>query len=87
MIYMALTDKLKQVKTKNDFITFINTLAEDNDKSSIEWENANISSFLNAVAAWTEDMDGYYNNMKKDLPKNINWEFAATLFYVGKIYE
>ena len=32
-------------------------------------------------------MDGYYKNMSKEEPQNIDWNFIAILIYVGGIYE
>lgn len=46
-----------------------------------------IKYYLESVASWTEDMEGYYSNTGKEIPENINWDFIATLFYVGSIYE
>lgn len=34
-----------------------------------------------------EDMDGYYSNIGKGVPTDINWNFIATLLYAGSIYE
>lgn len=78
---------IENVKSKEDFISFINRLSKDNQINNDEWENKDILSYLEGVSSWVEDMDGYYKNMKLDVPINIDWRFIATLFYVGKIYE
>ena len=39
------------------------------------------------ISSWVEDMEGYYVNMGLEMPSDINWQFIANLFYVGKIYE
>lgn len=52
-----------------------------------EWENSDIDSYLEGVHSWVEDMEGYFYNMNREIPQNIDWNFIATLFYVGKIYE
>jgi len=84
---MNIKELIKNVKSKEDFISFINQLSNDNQVNNNEWENKDIFSYLEGVSAWVEDMDGYYKNMKLDAPTYIDWEFIATLFYVGKIYE
>lgn len=78
---------IENVKSKQDFISFINRLCNDNQINNDEWENKDILSYLEGVSSWVEDMDGYYKYMKLDVPTNIDWRFIATLFYVGKIYE
>lgn len=78
---------IENVKSKQDFISFINRLSNDNQINNDEWENKDILSYLEGVSSWVEDMDGYYKYMKLDVPTNIDWRFIATLFYVGKIYE
>lgn len=78
---------IENVKSKQDFISFINRLCNDNQINNDEWENKDILSYFEGVSSWVEDMDGYYKYMKLDVPTNIDWRFIATLFYVGKIYE
>ncbi len=84
---MKVNEMIENVKSKEDFISFINMLSEDNQINNDEWENKDILSYLEGISSWVEDMDGYYKNMKLDVPTNVDWKFIATLFYVGKIYE
>ena len=49
--------------------------------------DATVKEYLESVTAWVEDIDGYYKNMNKEEPQNINWNFIATLIYMGGIYE
>lgn len=84
---MKVNEMIENVKSKEDFISFINKLSEDNQINNDEWENEDILSYLEGISSWVEDMDGYYKNMKLDVPTNVDWKFIATLFYVGKIYE
>ena len=75
------------IKSKEEFISFLLKMQEDKNNNDSEWENKSIESYLEAIASWVEDMDGYYSNMNLSKPKDIDWSFIATLFYVGKIYE
>lgn len=84
---MHVSELIEQVETREDFVRFMHKLKEDSHINVDEWENKEISSYLESVAAWVEDMDGYYNNMNICPPKDVDWRFLATLFYVGKIYE
>lgn len=71
---------LGKIKNKNDFLKFmelyISTIKE-----------LSIIDYLESIRAWAEDMEGYYKNIDKEIPQDVNWDFIATLFYVGSIYE
>lgn len=84
---MEVYEKINTIHTREEFIDFMNSLIEDQEVNPEEWENVNVSEYLEAIASWVEDMDGYYRNMNLEMPKNLDWRFIATLFYVGKIYE
>lgn len=71
---------LGNIKNKKDFLKFME-LFEKNIK------NISIQDYLQSVSSWVESMEGYYKNTNQEMPKNINWDFIATLFYVGSIYE
>ena len=84
---MHLHESINAIQTKDEFIEFLNLMIKDKEINSEEWENKSITEYLEGMASWVEDMDGYYNNMKLQMPRDIDWKFIATLLYVGKIYE
>lgn len=84
---MEVYEKIDAIHTREEFIDFMNSMIKDKEINLEEWENNNISEYLEAIVSWVEDMDGYYSNMNLEMPKSIDWKFIATLFYVGKIYE
>lgn len=73
-------EMLGKIKNRNDFIRFMELYI-----STVK--DLSVKDYLESVISWAEDMDGYYRNVKKEMPQNINWDFIATLFYVGGIYE
>ena len=75
------------INSKEDFMIFLNELRIDKEQKSEEWENNEIISYLEGVCSWVDDMEGYFDNMHIEMPKNINWRFIAMLFYAGKICE
>lgn len=77
MIYNA----IENIKSKEDFLKFMNTNVITNENDT------HLNEYLESVVSWIEDMDGFYNNMSLNKPDNIDWSFIATLFYVGRIYE
>ena len=56
-------------------------------ESITAWENDEITSNLEGICSWVDDMEGYFDNMHIEMPTDIDWRFIATLFYAGKIYE
>ena len=73
-------EMLGKINSKEDFIKFMEIYVSTINDSSVK-------GYLESVLSWTEDMEGYYHNTKKEMPQNINWDIIATLFYVGSIYE
>lgn len=82
-----LVDVLETVNNKSDFIDFINLLKNDFILNQADWENQNIKDFLDAMGNWVEDMEGFYENQDKELPKNIPWNVFSNILYASKIYE
>lgn len=74
------TEMPDNIKSREDFIKFMrHFIPTVND--------ASLKNYLEALTAWTEDMDGYYRNFGKEMPENINWEIIAAMLYAGYIYE
>jgi len=84
---MELYKEIKKVSDKDQFTEFIGLLVKDFISNPDDWENRDIESFLEGIKSWVEDMEGYYENNNLPIPQNIDWNFLANLFYVGKLYE
>ncbi|QUL56557.1 hypothetical protein KDC22_08720 [Paenibacillus tritici] len=84
---MELYKEIKKVSDKDQFSEFIGVLVNDFKSNPGDWENRDIESFLEGIKSWVEDMEGYYENNNLPIPQNIDWNFLAHLFYVGKLYE
>ncbi|MFP1730836.1 hypothetical protein ACLECU_12380 [Lonsdalea quercina] len=80
-------DEFFPVSSKDDLVKLISALARDFKENPGEWENKDLSSYLEAVASWIEDMDGYYENTNQPLPKDTNWKVFADILMAAKIYE
>ncbi len=78
---------IETIETKQDFIKFLEILLEDFTHNGKTWTNDNLQSYLEAVASWTEDMDGYYQNVKMEFPENVNWKVFAHILRAARIYE
>jgi len=56
-----LKDKLYKVKSRESFLDFLDLIIKDDKKN---WENSNLNTYLDSVRNYTEDIDGYYSNLK-----------------------
>ena len=82
-----LGNKARSINTKEDFLDFLRLLIHDLKNSPDSWENVRLDSYLEAAAAWTEDMEGYYMNNKLPVPENVNWQVFADILMAAAIYE
>ena len=82
-----LIEKIEALKSKEDFVAFVQLLMEDLKHNGNEWENNTLESYLGAIAAWTEDMNGYYKNMNLPIPENVDWKVFANILIAATMYE
>ncbi len=71
--------ELPILKSRDEFLLFINNLIGDFHKSKDEWQNTDIPSYLAALVAWVEDSD-------MQLSDDSRSNFARILFS-GSRYE
>ena len=74
-----------KIKTKQDFIAFLEMLEKDYSINYHEWSNTSIADYLESIRAWIID-----STLSQDrcLDYNSpNWGLIALVFYMGKIYE
>jgi hypothetical protein len=79
----------EKIKTKDDFVSFVELLLEDLKNSPPEWENNTLESYLDAMGRWTDDMEGYYKNMGINTIEydKINWRIFADILLAARVYE
>ena len=84
---MKLSDQVELIQEREDFVTFVHALLKRLKESSQTWENRDLESYLEAMAAWVEDMDGYFQNIGQAVPKNPSWKLLAQILIAASIYE
>jgi len=84
---MSISEQVKSVQTREEFVEFVKVLSKDFKSNQATWENKDAGSFLEALASWVEDMDGYYLNEGKTVPKQLDWNVAANMLVAAKMYE
>jgi hypothetical protein len=76
-----------EVKTKEDFIFFLEKMIQDLHENPKTWENNSLDTFLDAMKSWVEDMDNYYINVEQPVPTNVSWKIFSEILTASKIYE
>lgn len=77
----------QKVKTREDFVEFLQKLSEDFDRDNSDWANRSIDSYLEAISAYCESYDVIPELPSSWKPSDVNWGFCANLMWIGKIYE
>ena len=78
---------MKTVSTRTSFSSFVRDLSRDYKNNPKSWENRDLGTFLEALAAWTDDMEGYYLNQKRPIPESPDWQTVADMLQAAKVYE
>jgi len=77
-----------KVTDRQTFIKFLNILHKDFLDNPECWENRTLPEFLEALSAYAEDIQGYYDNMKININADkAGWQTFADIFKGAKIYE
>jgi len=76
------------VSSALDFQTFLEDLAKDAKGNLNTWENRDLPSFLEALAAYAHDISGYYLNQGINVrPDVASFRLFADLLMGARIYE
>lgn len=84
---MTLEEHNKAIRSREELVEFVKALSDDFRDNSDSWENANLQRFLDALGAWVEDMDGYYQNQGQLLPEQPTWKVIGDILMAAKVYE
>ncbi|WP_317419035.1 MULTISPECIES: hypothetical protein [unclassified Morganella (in: enterobacteria)] len=77
----------KEINTRENFIQFLEFLSSNARNNMSEWENKDLPSYIESMASWVEDMEGYYLNQNLSDPENVNWTFIADILMAARVYE
>ena len=75
------------IQSRTDFITLLRTLLRELRDKPETWENRTLPQFLEALAAWIEDLDGFYRNQGRSVPDQPSWEMLAEMLLAARVYE
>ncbi len=84
---MGLHDEVERIETREDLAAFVELLRLDYERDPEHWENDDLPSFLEALAAWTADMPGYFENRGLDLADVPLWRLVGMMLLAARSYE
>jgi hypothetical protein len=75
------------VDSREDLAAFVRALRRSHTEEGRSWENVDLASFSEVLAAWVDDADGWYSNAGRDLPAGDDWSFFARSLRIATAYE
>jgi hypothetical protein len=75
------------VRSREAFIAHVRALRSDLVENRDEWENTNLGEFLEALAAWVQDMDGYFADLGQASAPELTWALVAQMLCAAAVYE
>jgi hypothetical protein len=79
---------LARVATREDLRRLVAQMHADFVESGVlEWENATLERFLEAMARYLGDLDGYFHNRGESVPDQPDWHLVALLLVAASGYE
>jgi len=84
---MTLSERARAVRTREDLVAFLEALSADYSTNKETWTNIDLASFLAAMSAWSEDMEGFYENGGEDLASLPPWRVLADILMAARLYE
>lgn len=78
---------VERIETREELVEFIRLLQKDLINNPEGWENDELASYLEAMAGWVDDMDGYYQNRGSEIPQTLSWKHVGYILLASKTYE
>ena len=77
-----------EITSRRDLAAFVAELRTDFGRRPETWENADLGSFLKALARYFDDLDGWCKNNAPDIdPELASWRLFAVALAGAQVYE
>lgn len=76
-----------EVRSRDDLIRYLDGLVQAISDNQHKVENIRTEDFIEALAAWIADMDGYFANQGAESPREATWQLMAMAITAGLVYE
>jgi hypothetical protein len=80
--------KSESCQSRQQLIDHLFRLMDDFDGVGNHWQNQNLYSFLQALAAWLNDCEGYYRSTGQSIDvEKASWQLVADALSAASVYE
>lgn len=77
-----------KLQSRQDLIGHLFRLMDDFDGVGSTWQNQGVYSFLQAMAAWLEDCEGFYRNTGQAVDVDQpSWQLFGDALSAAAVYE
>lgn len=84
---MDLHAEADRVGSREELVRFLGLLLEDHRQRPESWTNGDLDSYLDGLAGWAEDADGYFENRGEPISGISPWRLVAMMLVAAKYYE
>ncbi len=84
---MDATSVLESITSKEDLAELIDELRRDLVHNPGTWENVDLAAYLEALAGWIRDMEGYYEKRGELVPTTPTWKLLGEILLAARVYE
>jgi hypothetical protein len=84
---MKIHERVDGVRSRADLVNFVRALVADLESQPQAWENVSLDRYLEALASWLEDADGFFRNQGREIPHNATWTSVAEMLIAASMYE
>lgn len=75
------------VRSRIDFVKFVELLNVNFEHDGGRWENNDLKSFLAGLSGFAQNMGGYYKNMGEEVDvESVTWRMAAQMLLAASVY-
>lgn len=76
---------MTEVRSREEFVEVIRALSQAARIRNPERTNLDVPTYLEALSAWTNDMDGWFANEGRPVPE-ASWSLFATILEAALVY-
>lgn len=84
-----MTDHIEatDVVDRATLVTFVDRLSRDLAANEAGWENVELTTYLEAMAAWIRAIPALEKNTGQDFESMSKWQLIAAILDAARIYE
>lgn len=84
---LSLAAQAHAVESREDLLRFLARFVAEGHSTKAEWAHQDLLPFLEAMSAWAEDAEGYYENRGEDPERVSPWRVFADMLMAARHYE